>query len=73
MFGNANVLVLYRNIDQTLVNSYIFISCPLSTHVAPILLCKGPCNLFRSLSAIFVYNIADKEVDMVEDLKDEAY
>jgi len=31
-------------------------TCPLCTHVSPILQCIGPCYLFRSFRSIFVYN-----------------
>ena len=50
--------ILHENIDQTLVNSLhsllnceikrgVYNTCPLYTHITPILQCIGPCNLFR--------------------------
>mgnify|MGYP007133234786 FL=1 len=36
--------------------------CPLYTYVTPILLCIGPCNLFRRIWSMFPYNT--HEIDM---------
>ena len=33
-------------------------TCPLYSHVSPILQCIGPCNLLESVWSMFVYNIS---------------
>ena len=61
--------LLHWNIDQSDTHEFItwsaelwnrwsrvYTLCPFYTHASPILQCIGPCNWFRSLISVFVYN-----------------
>jgi len=74
-YPNSNML-LYTNIDQTLVNSlHRLLNCEIGgldchvisteyrtrvhcihMYVRPIFKCIDPCNLFRSIWSMFLYN-----------------
>ena len=50
-------------------NNQLQNTCPLYTHVTPILYCISPCNLFRSIWSMFSYNNAKYFTKIVPILK----
>ena len=55
-FITRSAVLWYRWIRPSCYYNREYNKCSLYTHVSPILLCIGTCNLFCSFRSIFVYN-----------------